>query len=189
MQDICSPSSGPRLAYFYFDFQNLATHNEETMLRSLIRQLSATDVEVPESVQTLYAKLSDKGLSPTYEDLCTSFLSIVQASVHDCYIMLDALDEVPEESRCEILELLQDATTRHFGKLRILVTSRYEMDIRNAITQMPHATVHLGEEDVDTDIQTYVRSCLAEPKERLSGLSDALKSEIERKVGIDARGM
>jgi len=189
VQDICSQSPGRRLAYFYFDFQNAETHKVETMLRSLVRQLSAMNVEIPETVHALYTQLSDKGHSPTYQELCTVFFSMAQASVEECYIMLDALDEVPEVSRCEILKFIQNATTMNFENLHILVTSRDEVDIRTAMSHIPHVAVQLAEKDVDADIRAYVRSCLAEPTERLSGLSDALKTEIEAKVGNEAHGM
>ncbi|KAF2681552.1 hypothetical protein K458DRAFT_457190 [Lentithecium fluviatile CBS 122367] len=103
--------------------------------------------------------------------------------------MLDALDEVAETFKCEILKFIRNATSKGIKKLHLLVTSRDEANIRTAMSHTPHITIHIAEEDVDANIRTYVRSCLSEPTERLSGLSDVLKSEIDTKVVDGTRVM
>lgn len=161
----------------------------EILLRSLIRQLCSAEREIPGAVQTLHANSSDKGHSPTLEDLRSAFISIVQQSAKDTYIFIDALDEVLETRRNEVTNWLRGVSNEGLFNLHILVTSRDEIDIRAAMDCIPHSRTTLEEEKVNTDIRAYVRSCLTDPASRLFNLPTELKVEIEIKIGNDACGM
>jgi hypothetical protein len=189
----CELFPDQRYAYFYFDFQETQRQQVEPFLRSLITQLLAHEPTVPDSIIALHEDLGEKRLSPSLEALESALSGILESSSKDTFIFLDALDEVSmqtaSEERKEILRILSNLATKHGTKLQILATSRDELDIREAIARIPNRTMCLEEAAVDSDITTYVQSCLSDPLDRLSILSESLKSDIAYALRCGARGM
>jgi hypothetical protein len=121
------------------------------MMCSLIRQLSAVQPEIPEAVRAVYLKSHATGHSPTLEELIAVFTSVVSASPRDTFIILDALDEVPVGlSRRETLELMKRLTGVAPGRLRLLVTSRDQSDIRMVLEEIVDEVILLQNGGVGT---------------------------------------
>jgi hypothetical protein len=80
------------------------------------------------------------------------------------YIVVDALDEC--QDRKELLEILQQISRWGVDSLRLLVTSRRELDIETALlpSLKPETDARLQKESVDTDIMAFVRKSLTESK-------------------------
>ena len=80
------------------------------------------------------------------------------------YLIMDALDESPTTSgipstRERVLQLLKELVKLDLPKLHIFVTSRPEIDIRNAIEPLTSLRVSLHDQTGQKeDIADYVRS-------------------------------
>ncbi|KAF2825614.1 ankyrin [Ophiobolus disseminans] len=191
---MCNQFPDRRLTYYYFDFQETEKQKTEPFIRSLLRQLVADEPTIPEFITKLFGTCRGRGQSPSLTELHAAFTRLLEGSRKDTYIILDALDEFPEwttfAKRKEILGILKSLVDAQSPNVHILVTSRDIPEIREAFDLMKHRPVRLQSTDMDLDIASYVRSCLADPMDRrLSGLSDDLKAEIEISVGQSAHGM
>ena len=163
------------------------------MLRCLIRQLCAASSKLPVPLIDLYMSCREKGFSPTLGELTTALQYILEDSTKDTYIIVDALDEFPMSSksanRKEMLDVLTRMADNSLSTVHVLVTSREEPDIKEAIRQIPHQAICLEQARVDDDIRIYVRSCLEDPTTRLHKLEEKLKNDIEDTLGKGAHGM
>lgn len=149
IEEVCAQSDAQQIAYFFFDFQNSDKHDASFMMCSLIRQLSAVELEIPEAARAMYLKCHATGHSPTLEELIATFTSVVCASSRDTFIILDALDEVPAgPPRRETLGLMKRLTSVAPDKLRLLVASRDESDIRHVLEEIADKVIRLQNEDM-----------------------------------------
>jgi hypothetical protein len=162
-------------------------------LRSIIRQLLAHESEFPEYVITLYKTLKDKGQSPTLQELEFALECVLKTPFRENYIILDALDEFPEwttiAERKEMLAIITSMVKKHKSSLHVLATSRDEPDIREAFERVSLSSFCLKESAMNSDIAQYVKARLLDPMERLSALSESLKTEIEYAITQGAHGM
>ena len=80
------------------------------------------------------------------------------------YLIVDGLDECPNTSalpspREKVLMLLQDLTNSQLPNLRICVTSRPEIDIKDVLEPLAFHSISLHEESGQTeDIKKYITS-------------------------------
>jgi hypothetical protein len=153
------------MAYFYFDFRSANKQSLRDLLPSLLTQLSARSSPHCDILSKLYLdhdngknQPSDRVLTKCLEDL----LSLPDQ--HAIYLIMDALDESPITSgipsaRERVLQLLKELVDLGLPKLHICVTSRPEIDIRNAIEPLTSLRVSLHDQTGQKeDIADYVRS-------------------------------
>lgn len=96
------------------------------------------------------------------EDLDRVILELLELSGH-AYIIVDAVDEcISPELRSRVIEFLGWLSCTHHGNTRILVTSRREPDIEEAIRALPIAKhiVPLQVEEINRDIKKHLESLL-----------------------------
>jgi hypothetical protein len=82
------------------------------------------------------------------------------------YVILDALDECPDtsglrSSREKVLELVEKLVGFHLPNLRLCVTSRPEVDIRDVLEPLTSTSDRISlhdEEGQRKDIADYIRS-------------------------------
>jgi ATP/maltotriose-dependent transcriptional regulator MalT len=193
MQDVCKSFPDRKMAYFYFDFQDYEKQKTEPLLRSLLRQLIADELNIPRPIIELYTAYKDKGQSPSLKDLESVLSLIVEESSKDTYIIIDALDEFPEWTTCvkraEMLRTLTTLMDNHPSKLHVLATSRDETDIRTALERIPCCEVLLQAANIDLDIKLYVRTFLNNNLERFNNFPETLKIEIDEALCQGAHGM
>ncbi|KAK0644310.1 ankyrin repeat-containing domain protein [Cercophora newfieldiana] len=187
---ICDSSADYILAYFYFDFQRPAEHGVDPMLRSLLRHICAGTEGIPAEIQELYAKHHPKGSQPGVMELEIALFGILDNLGKEIYIILDALDEVPDtkNKRPEILKLLRRLVESGRPNLHILATSRDEVDIHSCLAPLSNGGISIQSSTVDADIQKYVRSCL-EDDDRLQKLPRDMKEMVESTLGEKSKGM
>ncbi|KAF8493659.1 hypothetical protein F5888DRAFT_1850287, partial [Russula emetica] len=153
------------MAYFYLDFRNANKQCLRDLLPSLLTQLSARSSPRCDILSKLYSdhddgknQPSDSVLSKCLEDM----LSLPDQ--RPIYLIMDALDESPITSgipsaRERVLLLLKDLVDLGLPNLHICVTSRPEIDIRNAIEPLTSLRVSLHDQTGQKeDIADYVRS-------------------------------
>lgn len=191
VKEVCFESATHKLAYFYFDFQNTEKQNMDITIRSLLRQLCAGEMQLPQEVQIMYDRYKGSGLRPTVEELNLALLSLIDYLGKEIYIIMDALDEFPEKSqdsnRQELLDQIKHMVEHPSQQLHILVTSRNEPDIRTTLSDLAGKGISIQSSKVDADIRLFVRTCLE--KDPFHRLPVSVKKSIEARLGEGACGM
>ena len=159
----CLTNTTHKLAYFYLDFSDSEKHDVAILIRSLIKQLCATELEFPEVVQTLYSEYKTLGHDPSIKILTSTLLSIVDDLEKETYIVIDALDECPEDSwkskRQVLLDQIKRMAEHRSENLHLLVTSRKKYDIETTLREYA-IEICIQNSKVDADIMLHVRTCL-----------------------------
>jgi hypothetical protein len=153
------------VAYFYFDFRDENKKHRRDLLPSLLIQLSSRSEARLDILSRLYLAYDAGKGQPSEHVLVQCLKDMLTApslSQLPTYIILDAVDECPNLSgiptpREKVLELVKTLMGIGLQNLRLCVTSRPEIDIRNALK--PLASGHLSLHDQPgqkRDIDRYV---------------------------------
>jgi hypothetical protein len=162
------------MAYFYFDFRNAGKQGLQDLLRSLLIQLSAHSASRCDILYDLYST-HDKGKSqPGDRDLgeCLKQM-LVLPDERPTYLIIDALDESPNSPgipspREKVLQIVEELVGLFVPNLRICVTSRPEIDIRNVLEPLTSCRVSLHDQSGQKeDIADYVRSVVFSKSEQI----------------------
>jgi hypothetical protein len=153
------------MAYFYLDFRNANKQCLRDILPSLLMQLSARSSPRCDILSKLYSA-HDDGKNQPSDGVLTKCLQDMLSlpDQRPIYLIMDALDESPVTSeipsaRERVLQLLKELVDLGLPNLHICVTSRPEIDIRNAIEPLTSLRVSLHDETGQKeDIADYVRS-------------------------------
>jgi hypothetical protein len=153
------------MAYFYFDFRNANKQSLRDLLPSLLTQLSARSNPRCGILSALYSA-HDEGKNQPSDSALTKCLQDMLSlpDQHPIYLIVDALDESPISSgipspRERVLQLLKELVDLGLPNIHICVTSRPEIDVRNAIEPMTSLRVSLHDETGQKeDIADYVKS-------------------------------
>ena len=186
LQSACqSPTSAgtcDALAYFYFSFQDDNRQDLGALLKVFIAQLCPPNSVFPE-LRRLYDKCHQRYPpgAPSDSDLRSTFVSIIaglssgtaltespesqrdgniakSVTTSETFLVIDALDEIPfGPQRDRVLDLLTELSALNLPHLHILVTSRDQPDIREAlISNSGSKSVSLNNSSVQADIGTFV---------------------------------
>lgn len=178
---------GPGIAvvYFYFDFHNHEKQKYESLLRSLIVQLSMQCTKTPPCVEKLFSHNLSGLKQPSAKSL-VSILQEVLQELQEVFVIIDALDEC--DDRADLLEHLECMFNWQLDQLHILATSRKERDIEDSFELLSIAQLAIEMDNVNPDIQTYIRGRV-EKDARLKKWPALVKLEIEDALMAKADGM
>lgn len=162
------PISGKRaaVAFFYCEHDNPKKHDPRsllaTLLHQVLRQLPAGPWDGLE--------LDPFSTAHSSENLCSSLETACNylERTRPVFLVIDALDECDPATREELLPLL--ISLGHSS--RLLLTSRNEKDIWNALKRFP--LIAITDQDVENDIHQYVSR-----KVRLAGDEDSSVRHVE----------
>jgi hypothetical protein len=165
--------------FYYFSFSDAEKQKASNLLRSLLSQLAAQKGTALPKIETLYNGYQQKQL--TVEVLKTTLRSTLEV-FGDIFLIIDALDECPnyDNERQELCTLLTEFSTWGLSNLHVLVTSRKERDIEEALAEIPTiVAIPIQNDLVDTDVRLH----------ELRKWSQNLKEEIETVLVTGANGM
>ena len=153
------------MAYFYFDFQDIKKRHWHDVVPSLLTQLSAQSGPSFDILSNLYYK-HGYGTQQPNDDILTQCLKdmLTLPDQRPIYLILDALDECSNASgiptpRRRVLQLVEELVDLYIPNLRICVTSRPEVDIRDVLEPLTSRRVSLHDQSGQKkDIAEYVRS-------------------------------
>jgi hypothetical protein len=193
IQQHCANDAFQVVVYFYFDFNDPQKQAPEFMIRSLIVQLSEQCVKIPLALDALYSSCGDGRRQPSLEELLEALQQAI-LELPQCFIILDALDECTGTGtkQEELLHVLQSMAGWKFEQLHILVTSRREKEIQDALESFieDRNIIYLESKVVDKDISAYVRQRLCDDKKLRKWYRDAkMGQEIEATLMEGAHGM
>lgn len=179
----CKENPESATAIFYFSFSDKEKQSSNDLLRSLVSQLTW---EGP-SFQALHdrlnipGKLSQQELDGIFESTCDLYKRI--------HLVLDALDESPAEQNCRTQVLNQLIhLARLMPNISIFATSREDIDIRDAMSQLKARFMPIDSSVVDLDIKKFLTAELSTDP-RLQKLDKHTTKMIEETITCKADGM
>ena len=173
------------IAYFYFDFNDTEKQRHDKFTRSLVKQLAWQSVDTLACLESLFSRNQDGKQQPE-QDALELTLQQMLGKFEETFIILDALDECKE--REELLLLLEKLNSWEIEKLHVLVTSRRERDIEEALESLVTSEICLQSALVNIDIHTHISERLQNDS-ILRKWPTNVRGEIERTLMDGAQGM
>lgn len=175
IQDIESTSSTglAHMAYFFFDFKDIGKQDVRGFLSSVLVQLCGQSVSFCKILHELYSEHQDGSNQSGDSALKQCLEKMLKASRKiPVYIIIDALDESPDtsglqSSREKILALVQELVGFNLPNLRLCITSRPEVDIRDVLEPLTSTSSRISLHDEDgqrKDIANYISSVIYSDK-------------------------
>ena len=153
------------MAYFYFDFRDANKQGLRDLISSLLTQLSTHLCPRFDILSDLYSHHNQGKNQPSDAALAECLKAMLTLPDQlPTYLIIDALDESSNSSgipspREKVLQLLEELVELHLPNLRICVTSRPEVDIRDVLEPITSSRVSLHDQSGQKqDIVDYVKS-------------------------------
>ncbi|KAH9055815.1 hypothetical protein EDB83DRAFT_1088956 [Lactarius deliciosus] len=164
IEEVCNAGFAS-MAYFYFDFKDTAKQDSRALLSSLLIQLSHQSDTYCDILHDLYSTHRRGSVQPN-DDALTQCFKTMLVALGDApvYLILDAVDECVNTSgmpspREKVLILVKELVELKLSNLHLCVTSRPEIDIRNALEPLAAHRISLHDESgQNADIANYVSS-------------------------------
>ncbi|KAF4459312.1 ankyrin repeat, partial [Fusarium albosuccineum] len=207
-REVCRSDSSKLSAFFYCTSRDPSSQDINVLLKFLIIQLysPSNDCEPLGELYSLYNQTFPPQL-PTATELLDSLKSLLRQSTfygsceshssenaktiaqRTIYILIDGLDEVPLASRGSFLQLTSTLAALKLPHVHLLVTSRNQPDIWEAMSWPTYwSHVAIDNDMVQNDINHYVSYTINEDI-RLFNLPETTKDTIKTKVSDEGRGM
>jgi hypothetical protein len=140
------------VAVLYLNHKEAETHSPSNLLAGLWRQL-VFEQPIPDTVHRLYAKHREQRTRPPLHDIY-SILCCTVSKYSRVFIVVDALDEYPEELRHILLHRLSGLGPA----VSLLLTSRPHIKIDNDISKSIIETLEIRatEEDIRRHIAAQI---------------------------------
>ena len=159
------------LAYYYFDFKDIAKCDIRGLLTSLLLQIVDDSDRCWDLLSRLHKRYRDGSEQPSDAALaqCLENMLDLLGQV-PTYVIIDALDECPNNigtpsARKKVLNSVEDLVESKHSNLSTCITSRPEQDITailNPITPLSRrVSLHeeVGQrEDIDSFVRSFVQS-------------------------------
>jgi ankyrin repeat protein len=169
IQDIehISDTGSAYMAYFFFDFKDYRKQDARALLSSVLVQLSRQSVSFNNVLLEFYLLHQRGSKQPSDSALlqCLEKMLRIPGKV-PIYLIIDALDECSDNSgvqspREKVLRLFEKLVRFHLPNLRLCVTSRTEVGIRNVLEPLTSRRNRISLHDEDGQkkgIADYVSS-------------------------------
>lgn len=160
------------------------------IVAALVKQLCRRKERIPQDL----LQTKHDGLSSSLVGTQERFVALVE-DLCQVYVVLDALDECPEQERGGILAFITNIVTAQIGcHVKVFVTSRHEMDIAKAFEDKQMPTIQILAENVAGDIEIFARSQVEKLQAGQHGktlyiTSVELKEKIVQTLAKKAEGM
>ncbi|OJJ95066.1 hypothetical protein ASPACDRAFT_1891979 [Aspergillus aculeatus ATCC 16872] len=177
------PDQSIGLAYLYCAFDRQKEQTVESLLASLIKQLSKGQPSLPDAVKELFLEHQRHNTRPSFDELSKTLL-VVTSTYRRVFVVVDALDELlTSDGRLRQL-LSQMFALQSRTNLSFLATSRPIPEIEKQFTACIMQTISASKEDI--------RSYIAGHLDRLPDFvieDPALQEEIKDQIIKAAMGM
>ncbi|KAJ7135735.1 ankyrin repeat-containing domain protein [Mycena epipterygia] len=166
------------VACIYLNHKETESQSPPNLIASLWRQL-VFNKPISSTIPNLYAQHHEQRTRPTLNDIRAEFSSVA-AEYMKVYIVVDALDEYPEDLRSILLESL--ATVR--PSINLLLTSRPHINISSPDAQLE---IRATEDDIRSYVEKQIRGSIRLSKHVAT--RPEFKDEIEKNVVCNVDGM
>jgi hypothetical protein len=199
IQDIegTSKTGSAHMAYFFFDFRDKEKQNARALLTSILVQLSDQSDSFCDVLLGLYTVYHRGSQQPSDSALTQCLRDILEvAGQVPTYIIVDALDESPDtsgmqSSREKVLDLVEDLVESCLPNLRLCITSRPEVDIRNVLEPLTSSSNRISLHDESgqkKDIVDYISSVVRSDR-KMKKWREEDKNLVIRTLSDKASGM
>jgi hypothetical protein len=155
------------LAFFYCDFREDRKMELRGLLSSFLVQLYHQSDSYFDILSKFYSEHGEGSLPPSDDALAGCLMDLLNLrGLAPVYLIVDALDECPKPSvvrspRAEVLSLIKDLVKTQNPNLRMCVTSRLEVDIKDVLNPLIFRSVSLHDEGGQKrDIEDYIKSVI-----------------------------
>jgi len=185
-----------KVVFFYCKRDEEDRRDRQNILLTLVKQLAcppATDTGIYREAVEAYQREQEGPSSRCQLSTkdCLQLLNQLLAHYEHPAIVLDAIDECPEETRSSIIEDLRSILDNARHPVKVFISSRHSLDIKVRLQDLLH--VRIRAQDNAEDIENYVTTELAvrvQHKRLLRGkISLELKEHIKKVLLKDANGM
>jgi hypothetical protein len=162
------------LAFFYCDFREDQKKDLRGLLSSLLVQLCHQSDSYCDMLSKFYSGHANGSRYPGDGALVECLMDMLELPGHaPVYLIVDALDECPNtssipSSRSDVLILIEKLIKSEISNLHICITSRPEIDIKDALNPLIFRSVSLHDErGQKNDIEGYITSIIhTDPKSK-----------------------
>jgi hypothetical protein len=172
------------LAFFYCDFREGRKAELHGLLLSFLVQLYHQSDSYFDILSKFYSEHDMGSRPPSNGELAGCLKKLLNLpGLAPVYLIVDALDECPTPSdirspRADVLNLIKDLVDTQNPNLRMCVTSRPELDIKDVLDTLIFRSVSLHDESGQKkDIEDYIKSVINKRTKRWE--------EEHRKLAID----
>ncbi|KAL8801160.1 MAG: hypothetical protein Q9182_004665 [Xanthomendoza sp. 2 TL-2023] len=146
------------LAYFYCDYKEVKSQEPSKLLCTLLAQLARQHKLVFQRLQFfVQERFKENPASvPTHDEMRSNFSAFLEGAFKQVVLIVDAIDESAKRE-CMISDL--KTFLKHCPFIKILVSSREELDIAKAFKWFPH--IRITQSDVADDIESFVKAEVA----------------------------
>jgi hypothetical protein len=172
-------------AIFYFSFSDSSRRTYQNLLRSIVAQLGWKEPGLS-ILNSAYDKRRHAALGM---DKLHGILTSIAASYDTIILHLDGLDECSpvQDASIDVMSSLQRLLQR-VPRIQIIATSRDLPEIRDRMREVGAVAMPLNTQAIDTDIEKYVSTQLAEDG-KLRQLPGKTKELIREELRRRANGM
>jgi NACHT domain len=129
-----------RLAYiaqFSFDFRDESRQSCNSLLRSLLFQLSTQSDDFSDKLSHLHSLYEDSKQRPSNHKLTRCLKAMLSHSAHSVYLIIDGVDECPDTpARQQVLNFIEELVGYRLSNLHICATSRPEVGALKDLTTL-----------------------------------------------------
>ncbi|KAI3316926.1 hypothetical protein HD806DRAFT_527486 [Xylariaceae sp. AK1471] len=111
---------GAGVVFLYCNYKEDKERGAVDLLSALLKQLVQELPHIPSTVQALYSEHEERKARPSLSDISTTIRSVFN-DYATVFIVVDALDECPDEHRNDLLSVLQNPQA---SSVRLMVTAR-----------------------------------------------------------------
>lgn len=183
-------------AYFYCNYKEDHRRDPASILRSLVKQLcqGSPDGSFSERALSIYMKRKEDGNMKSLLSIVEAqdLLIELSAGFKSTTILIDALDECHEETRAQLLDVLEHILSlTELNPIKIFVTGRNDGDLRTRLEKF--GNIFIQERDNASDIELYivsaVETCISNGRLLHGKVGDNLKQHTIDVLQSGAHGM
>jgi Cdc6-like AAA superfamily ATPase len=171
------------IAYIYCNFRHQEEQNANSLLASLLKQLSQERSSFPDNVKFLYDKHKKKRARPSLDEISRT-LQFVSSMFSRVVIIIDALDECQASDGCRTRFLTEIFSLQTQSGANLFTTSRLIPEVIEIFKSTMLLEIRASEEDVRRYLEGHMS--------RLPGFvvrSHELQEEIKTRIVQAVDGM
>ncbi|KAJ6563653.1 ankyrin repeat-containing domain protein [Mycena vulgaris] len=176
-------SQNTGVAVLYLNHKETETQSPSNLLAGVWRQLVLEKL-ISSAVHGIYEKHREPRTRPSLDEIDTILCSIV-SQYSDVFIIVDALDEYPEEKRDILLRRLSSLGPT----VNLMLTSRPHVQIDHVVGDADIETLNIRA--AEDDIRQYLEAQIVKSSRLSKHIknSPGLREEIERRIVGRSEGM
>ncbi|KAH0355642.1 hypothetical protein KCU83_g1722, partial [Aureobasidium melanogenum] len=174
------------LCFAYFSFTDPTFQDYTRLVALFLKQLYQQHDEIPERLLK-----AERDAREPIGVLNTEMFTSVTELYPRVFIVIDGLDECPEERRSPILEFMVESSSDSSSNLKIFVSSRKELDISTQFAFLNTPAIELKTGTITPDIRSFVQheASRLRIESKLRVRDDDLFEEIIQKLVEESNGM